>query len=94
MNIDAKSVVKVKLRTLLQSLDGAGGARDNVSVSMAGHYNDIRAAFAAAVPSLTAHLPPTISQKSNFAELGMTEATYFDLRNYVNTLLSLYDLDK
>lgn len=92
MAISKIRALQTSIRSFKSTVDSErGDTGATVSQALAAHYNSLREK-AAGFADLSEHLPPVISLKSMFDEMGFTDAQFADLRVYLNQLVSLVDL--
>ena len=93
MSITPAKALRTAVGAFKSTLEASAIDRHDATVSthLAEHYNtllDKAAAFA----ELKEHLPPRITSNSPFSHMGVSDATYTDLKVYLNQLADLLDL--
>ncbi len=92
MALSEVKVLQATVRSFKMTIESESNPKNNhVSIQLADHYNSL-VQKASKFPDIASHLPPTISTRSNFAALGVTEATLTDLKVYLNQLLALAEV--
>jgi len=78
---------------MLQTLqdEGPGRASGHVSTTLAENYNRLLDDIVATVPDLEGSLPSKIGSSTPFATLGASDASFVDLKVFLNQVVDLLD---
>lgn len=93
MSITPVKALRTAVRAFKSTLEGSAIDRHDATVSthLAEHYNSL-VDRAAGFEELKGHLPPRITSNSPFSHMGVSDATYIDLKVYLNQLAELLAL--
>ena len=92
--MDALTALKIRLQSLKTTLDESApeDCTKTITKKMASHFNEIRQAIIKARPEVADHLPKEIKltiPKNELYYYDHPEASYFDLRTFVNELIGV-----